>query len=133
MVFSRWSTLQMAVQNEWGGPDSKEKYEWLIDETIDLFSKRGPKIDLDDLLDLFDGVFDAEFEMIADDGSVEEVSSVLLDLFNECIYGKTTLLERLKSLNPPPTIIPCHLENQESGDDSISEQDSESVDSCSEN
>lgn len=128
LVFSRWTALQMAVQYEWGGPDSQEKYEWLFDETIDLFSKRGTKIDLDDLLDLFDGVLDAEFQVIADDGSAEEVSNTLLALFHECIYGKTVLLEQLKSLqSPPPVIIPPaeNLETDSSGDEESLESGSE--------
>ena len=117
--------MQLAVTNEWGGPDSVEKYEWFIETTIKKFSEMGQKIDLDDLLDLFSHVLDAEFQMIADDGSIDAVANTLLKLFNECIHGRTDLLDKLRSLHPTP-VQPTLDSNDESDSDENSNDESDS-------
>ena len=37
MLFSRWTALRLAVENEWGGPSSKDKEAWLLHESINWF------------------------------------------------------------------------------------------------
>ena len=36
-IFHQWTALELAVSNQWGGPDSKEKAEDLCAEILDLF------------------------------------------------------------------------------------------------
>ena len=122
--------MQLAVTNEWGGPDSVEIYEWFIETTIKKFSEMGQKIDLDDLLDLFSHVLDAEFQMIADDGSIDAVANTLLKLFNECIRGRTDLLDKLRSLHPTP-VQPTLDSSDESNNDENSNDESNSDESNS--
>lgn len=37
LLFQRWTALQLAVQNEWGGSSSKEKAQALLEEVIEWF------------------------------------------------------------------------------------------------
>jgi hypothetical protein len=39
LVFSQWWALQMAVQNEWGGPDSHSKADQLASDTVSWFTQ----------------------------------------------------------------------------------------------
>jgi hypothetical protein len=39
LVFSRWWALQMAVQNEWGGPDSSRKADQLFYDVVSWFTQ----------------------------------------------------------------------------------------------
>ncbi|KAI0216698.1 rRNA accumulation- protein, partial [Massospora cicadina] len=36
-IFMLWPALNLAVQNEWGGPESKEKRDWMKQVIIEEF------------------------------------------------------------------------------------------------
>lgn len=40
LVFSQWTALCLAVEQEWGGPESEDKANYLIEETIQWFYKK---------------------------------------------------------------------------------------------
>ncbi len=40
IVFSKWTALNLAVENEWGGPYSKDKAQQFIVDTLHWFYKR---------------------------------------------------------------------------------------------
>jgi hypothetical protein len=47
LVFSAWTALVLAVENEWGGQDSASKADAIIDDTIQWFyRKRGGCVDV---------------------------------------------------------------------------------------
>ena len=37
LLFQRWTALQLAVANEWGGGSSKEKGQALLEDVIEWF------------------------------------------------------------------------------------------------
>ncbi len=37
LAFGRWTALQLGVVNEWGGPNSREKAQALLEDTINWF------------------------------------------------------------------------------------------------
>ena len=37
LIFMRWTALQLAIINEWGGSESKEKAKSLFEEVLDWF------------------------------------------------------------------------------------------------
>jgi hypothetical protein len=48
LVFSQWTALVLAVENEWGGHDSAAKADYLIDDTIQWFyRKKGARVCLE--------------------------------------------------------------------------------------
>lgn len=40
LVFSQWTALCLAVEEQWGGPESEDKANYLIDEVIQWFYKK---------------------------------------------------------------------------------------------
>jgi pre-rRNA-processing protein TSR2 len=40
LVFSQWTALCLAVEQEWGGPDSEDKANHMIDDVIQWFYKK---------------------------------------------------------------------------------------------
>jgi pre-rRNA-processing protein TSR2 len=40
LIFSQWTALCLAVENEWGGPMSRDKADLLIDDIIQWFYKK---------------------------------------------------------------------------------------------
>ncbi len=36
-LFRRWTALNLAVENQWGGANSAEKANWLVEDTIEWF------------------------------------------------------------------------------------------------
>ncbi|KAL5220123.1 hypothetical protein ABZP36_024836 [Zizania latifolia] len=77
LVFGCWTALQMAVENQWGGRDSRAKADQLAASILSWFSSKGEHY-YDDLVDMmYDTVsdsFNADFE----DGSVEELKTLPL-------------------------------------------------------
>uniref|UniRef100_A0ACD5ZWF5 Uncharacterized protein n=1 Tax=Avena sativa TaxID=4498 RepID=A0ACD5ZWF5_AVESA len=75
LTFGRWTALQMAVENEWGGRDSRAKADQLAASIFSWFANsKGPFYyeDLEDMM--FDSIsesFHADFE----DGSVGEIAN----------------------------------------------------------
>lgn len=44
-IFQRWTALNLAVENEWGGSDSRQKAQALFDDTLQWFYRhRGESI-----------------------------------------------------------------------------------------
>eukprot|EP00887_Chlorella_sp_A99_P002522 scaffold6.g2522.t1 len=68
IVFSRWTALQLGVDNEWGGPDSRKKAQQALEEVINWFyTDKGQ--DMNDLEDFLDEVLQMDFNIQAEDGS----------------------------------------------------------------
>jgi pre-rRNA-processing protein TSR2 len=40
LILSKWTALQLAVEQEWGGRQSRDKAEEMLDEVLDWFYKR---------------------------------------------------------------------------------------------
>lgn len=39
-IFTLWPAMTLALQNEWGGPESRAKREWMQEVLIEEFGKR---------------------------------------------------------------------------------------------
>ncbi|CAI9268187.1 unnamed protein product [Lactuca saligna] len=99
LLLGRWSALQMAVQNEWGGRDTRQKaqqlavdiYQWLIRPSEALYVD-----ELENLLDDFMLSLNTEI----DDGSIEEIADNLMIIHEECLEGNFASIERLRQSAP---------------------------------
>lgn len=40
LIFSAWTALVLAVENQWGGPDSETKADYFIEDTLDWFYRK---------------------------------------------------------------------------------------------
>ena len=68
ILFSKWTALQLGVVNEWGGPNSKEKAEGIMEEVIEWFYKKKDH-EMLDLADLLDQCISEDFSIQAEDDS----------------------------------------------------------------
>lgn len=93
MIFS-WPALSLAVQNQWGGPDSEGKREWLAGVISDMFTER-PSTVAEDIEDTLAQVMDEEFEVVVDDGSIEETAEKIMRLHEATARGDFDVVDTL--------------------------------------
>eukprot|EP00427_Karlodinium_veneficum_P051037 CAMPEP_0169359118 /NCGR_PEP_ID=MMETSP1017-20121227/29047_1 /TAXON_ID=342587 /ORGANISM="Karlodinium micrum, Strain CCMP2283" /LENGTH=262 /DNA_ID=CAMNT_0009456235 /DNA_START=42 /DNA_END=827 /DNA_ORIENTATION=+ len=95
-VFSSWTLLQLAVDQGWGGRDSRAKRQQLQVEMNEILmagaKKRRPPShqNEDDVQELAEWLYNRCWQLYhaeADDGSDVEVARVCLKLFNTCRDG----------------------------------------------
>ncbi|KAF3211044.1 hypothetical protein TWF106_001295 [Orbilia oligospora] len=77
ILLNTWPALSMAVENEFGGPDSADKRDWMCGAVADLFSS-DPTTDAEDLEDFLLQILSDEFETALEDDSAYTVSQRIL-------------------------------------------------------
>ncbi|XP_062215033.1 pre-rRNA-processing protein TSR2-like [Phragmites australis] len=97
LVFGRWTALQMAVENQWGGRDSLAKADQLGDEILSWFcDSKGPHY-YEDLVDMMYKSISESFNAVFEDGSIEEVAEQFLIMHEECLQSNYSLIEKLRN------------------------------------
>ncbi|XP_052170048.1 uncharacterized protein LOC127786596 [Diospyros lotus] len=124
LVLSRWTALQMAVQNEWGGPHSRFKSEQLAADIFSWLTQSKEPLYADDLEDMLDEFMLSLNTEIAD-GSVEEIAEKLMIMHEECLEGNFKSVQVLKETNPPNGTVTCI--RQGGSDDEEDDDDDESA------
>jgi pre-rRNA-processing protein TSR2 len=97
LLLSNWPTLRTAVLEEWGGHQSQEKADWLVDSIVEHFDERGKRIDQEELEDIFLDVMAREFNVLLEDQSERSLAAQLLVLFQQSVKGETALLVELRA------------------------------------
>src|SRR5271154_6814595 len=93
LILHSWSALDIAVQNEWAGPDSSSKRDWLGGVVVDLFSfPAGKQIEVDDLEELLLQILEDEFELRLEDDSAYQVISFVDSRLSLGRYGYCEVL-----------------------------------------
>ncbi|KAI8978425.1 Pre-rRNA-processing protein TSR2-domain-containing protein [Pilobolus umbonatus] len=95
-IFNNWTALRLAVEQDWGGVESGEKKEWFLNVIIDYFGKHGKKLDIDEIEDILNQIMTDEFQTTLEDDSPYMVAKHLILLFNQCINGNYSEVERLR-------------------------------------
>ncbi|GMH23746.1 hypothetical protein Nepgr_025589 [Nepenthes gracilis] len=95
LLLARWSALQMAVDNEWGGPNSRTAAFQLASEIFDFFTLSKETLYIDDLEDLLDKAM-ITLNTDVQDGSIEEVAEKLMVMHEECLEGNYGSVEKLR-------------------------------------
>ena len=84
LLLSYWPVLKVAVEEEWGGHESHEKLQWLIDEMIRIFSPNNThSYSSYDIELILEDVLSTEFNVEIEDDSIAYVSSEL----QEIVFG----------------------------------------------
>ncbi|KAJ1424450.1 Pre-rRNA-processing protein TSR2 [Sesbania bispinosa] len=98
LVFNRWSALQTAVENEWGGRDSALKAHQLATDVLSWFTQSKEPLYIDDLEGILDeGMLSLNVEV--EDGSIEEVAENLMVMHEECLEGNFRSVDILREAN----------------------------------
>ncbi|KAJ2707428.1 rRNA accumulation- protein [Coemansia sp. IMI 203386] len=97
-ILAKWTALSLAVANSWGGPDSEEKRDNMVDEIVEYFDnvvlkKQTPEPT--DLEEILLDIMDEDFSIVLEDGSEKEVSKTLVTIYNECRTGDFTTVDKL--------------------------------------
>jgi len=82
------SALELAVHHQWGGHQSAQRAEELVQEIVDFFLETDNvcKYDVEILLEEY---MEVCFNTICEDESLDEISTVFCVMWKECIEGKT--------------------------------------------
>ncbi|XP_008803387.1 pre-rRNA-processing protein TSR2 isoform X2 [Phoenix dactylifera] len=96
LVLSRWTALQMAVRNEWGGRDSGQKSEELASTLLSWFSQSRTPHYVDDLENILDENMLLSFNTTIEDGSIEEIAEQLMIMHEDCIQVNHESVKKLK-------------------------------------
>ncbi|WVZ22651.1 hypothetical protein V8G54_001195 [Vigna mungo] len=122
LLLFRWSALRTAVENEWGGRESRVKADQLVADVLSWFTQSKEPLYIDDLEDILDqGMLSLNVEV--EDGSIEEVAEKLMVMHEEFLDGNFSSFENLRKANvehgPHTTQIvnDGEDESEEDGDD----------------
>ncbi|EPQ31350.1 uncharacterized protein PFL1_00685 [Pseudozyma flocculosa PF-1] len=82
LTFELWPAMRLAVSEEWGGPDSLDKRDYLISYLCDEHGDAGAanQPDIDDLAETLESYIADEFECRLDDGSPDWVAGRIVGL-----------------------------------------------------
>ncbi|KAL2925975.1 Pre-rRNA-processing protein TSR2-like protein [Bienertia sinuspersici] len=124
LTLSKWWALQIAVENCWGGPHSRDKALELSSRVFDFFYKpnRREPIYIDDLELLLEEGLES-FNTVADDGSIEEVAEKLMVMHEECLEGDYKSIQKLKEVKSMP-VPRVNQEVYDSDEDEVEDDDS---------
>uniref|UniRef100_A0A1J3EEF9 Pre-rRNA-processing protein TSR2-like protein n=1 Tax=Noccaea caerulescens TaxID=107243 RepID=A0A1J3EEF9_NOCCA len=127
LILSRWTAMRAAVDNGWGGRDSQEKAMRTVSNVVDYFTQSKDPTDFDGLADILESGLH-ELNTVADDGSLEEVTETLLDLYYECLEGNFQRVEKLRLTNPQTTASVVKVSNGNDEEDKESDDEDEDTD-----
>ncbi|KAJ1294315.1 hypothetical protein BS78_01G137100 [Paspalum vaginatum] len=97
LMFGRWTALQMAVENQWGGRESRAKADQLGESILSWFcDSKGPHY-FEDLTDMIDDQISESFTADFEDGSIEEIAEQLLIIHEECLQNNYSSIEKLRN------------------------------------
>lgn len=103
-VFSKWTLLALAVDQGWGGRDSRQKRQQLSGEVLERLmhgaKRRRPMTheNEDDVQDLADFIYERLVQLFhceTEDNSDEEVAYVCLKLFATCSRGDVSFAQEI--------------------------------------
>ncbi|KAJ1815468.1 rRNA accumulation- protein [Coemansia sp. RSA 2598] len=97
-ILAKWTALSLAVANSWGGPDSEDKRDNMVDEIVEYFdgiTSKKQAAEPTDLEELLLDIMDEDFTISLEDGSEKEVSKKLITIYNECRVGNFSTVDKL--------------------------------------
>ncbi|KAF8630251.1 hypothetical protein AX15_003028 [Amanita polypyramis BW_CC] len=93
-----WPVLRVAVQENWGGPKSEDKRNWLVSEIVDAFEKQDPCPDGQYVEEMLLQVMEDEFDCAVEDGSGESVGKDIVRMWEESQMGRQDTVLRFEEL-----------------------------------
>ncbi|BAF24111.1 pre-rRNA-processing protein TSR2 [Oryza sativa Japonica Group] len=128
LVFGRWTALQMAVENQWGGRDSRAKADQLAESILSWFANSKGKHYYEDLVDMMYDTVSKSFNADFEDGSVEEVAEQLLIMHEECLQSNYSSVEKLRNSRAQGNAVSQSRKMVVDGDDDSSDDEDDDDD-----
>lgn len=130
-VLFNFADLTVAVQNQWGGPDSSDKRDWLAGQISDLFATE-PSTDAEDVEVMILQVLEDEFGVRLEDETEVQVARDIMSIRKELSEGNTTTVDALqkkwedrKGKEVSTGSVSVRESNQEADWDSVDEESDE--------
>ena len=130
-----WSTLRICVENHFGGATSEQKKDVMIEGLIAKFKAKGNTINPTTVIDYLYNFFEQKMMTDCEDGSIEDISELIIRLCAECYEGDTALAEVIIEDSKKPLESPGFREYLEEddyeeydGEDDENENDDDDVD-----
>jgi len=115
-IFKNWSALQLAVAHQAGGPESREKAEWMKSATENWFYENS-NLEKWEVEGFLETVIVNEFYVQIDDGSLYEVAGKVCDFFEICSNSdEETVRKKLLTL-PKCDLSKCMVKDAD--DDAV--------------
>jgi pre-rRNA-processing protein TSR2 len=89
-----WPTLTVAIQNQWGGPDSSEKRDWLAGAISEQFDS-DPLTEAEDVEVMLLQVLEDEFGTRVEDQTEVAVAAEIMKIRKETGEGSTATVDAL--------------------------------------
>lgn len=121
-VFSCWTALNLAVENNWGGSDSEKKKDDLIQHVINFCISR-KEVYRDEIEDILVDKLDEYFFVTLEDGSDVEIANILVKLHSTCANGDFTYANELMSNLEKCQNNQCVTNQQDSSQEDESDYD----------
>ena len=97
-IFHKWTAINLAIHNEWGGRNAAARRDEMIEELFELMLGR-ESVYMDEVQDFLFAELDSRFLMVCEDGSVEDVSEILMSLHRSMGRGELEPLLRVIEKN----------------------------------
>ncbi|KAN0061255.1 rRNA accumulation-related protein [Thecaphora frezii] len=126
LTFELWPAMRLAVSEEWGGPDSLDKRDYLISHLCDEHGDAAPSCepDIDDLAETLEGYIADEFECRLDDGSPDWVAGRIVGLHRAIFrHDEETAREAVAQLEKAFAELKGKKTNASAGQDASEIQD----------
>ncbi|CAI4047176.1 Tsr2p SKDI_12G4610 [Saccharomyces kudriavzevii IFO 1802] len=94
MMIYKWDALDVAVENNWGGPDSTEKRDWITGVIVDLF-KSEKVVDVTLIEETLLYAMVDEFETNVEDDSALPIAMEIINIYNDCFNLNYNKVEKL--------------------------------------
>merc|ERR1712029_83405 len=111
--FNSWNALQFAVQQQAGGPQSKEIAQWMIGVTEQYFYDN-EDIDAEEIAEDLATILDQELNTIVDDESDLQIGEFLCRMYQMCLAGKDSDVKEELMKMPKPDLSNCRLQDDTS-------------------
>ncbi|RLN38940.1 uncharacterized protein C2845_PM01G33380 [Panicum miliaceum] len=127
LVFGRWTALQIVVENQCGGRDSRAKADQLTASILSWFcNSKGPHY-FEDLVDMMDAEISESFNADFEDNSIEEVAEQLLTMHEECLQSAYSSIEKLRNSHVQGNAVSQSRQIAGDNDNSDSSDDDDDV------
>lgn len=136
MLVYSWDALDIAVANQWGGPDSADKRDWITAIVVDLF-KTNKIVDVVMVEETLLYAMVDEFDTNVEDDTSLVVASNIIKLYEECyamnysrvedLYTKYLEKEKNRQGQPNQRIVHVHGDDDSSCEEEEDEDEDEDM------
>ncbi|KAL6946981.1 hypothetical protein ACO0QE_001838 [Hanseniaspora vineae] len=94
MMIYKWDALDVAVSNNWGGPDSAEKRDWISTIVIELF-QNNKFVDVQMIEEVLLYAMVDEFETNVEDDSSLPIAAGIIEIWKHCAQNDYSIPQAL--------------------------------------